>query len=81
MIPELQIDTEATVREFSYETAEVAVMKYAYKIMKSKSTLGKLAAMMMMIITFFFYSSVKQGRLSVHESYDRPGPLVNSVYT
>lgn len=54
MIPELQIDTEATVREFSYETAEVAVMKYANKIMKSKSTLGKLAAMMMMIITFFF---------------------------
>lgn len=54
MIPELQIDTEATVREFSYETAEVAVMKYANKIMKSKSTLGKLAAMMKMIITFFF---------------------------
>ena len=57
MIPELQIDTEAAVREFSQENVEVAVMKYANKILKSKSTLSKLAVMMMMIIKVFWFSS------------------------
>ena len=57
MIPELQIDTEAAVREFSHENVEVAVMKYANKILKSKSTLSKLAVMMMMIIKVFWFSS------------------------